>query len=69
MTKCVFQLRTMCRMWYENYLVSEKWKVTLVEAYIYLFDCNRKRSITEEGEKKIQNVGSGKTSKVLLKVL
>lgn len=56
-------------MWYENYLVSEKWKVTLVEAYIYLFDCNRKRSITEEGEKKIQNVGSGKTSKVLLKVL
>lgn len=55
--KHVSQRKTMCRLLYENYLAGEKWKyvVTIDEAWIYLSDCNRKRSIyyRKRGEKDI----------------
>ena len=39
--------KTNCRKFYEKHLAAEKWKfvVTLDEAWVYLNDWNRKRSI------------------------
>lgn len=54
----VAQRKTFCRILYENHLAGDKWKyiVTLDEAWVYLNDCNKKRSIyyRKRGEKNVQ---------------
>ena len=55
--KHVVDRRTRCRKLYENHLSGDKWKnvVTIDESWVYLSDCNRKRSIyyRERGEKSL----------------
>jgi hypothetical protein len=43
----VTERKTRCRLLYEKHLAGERWKyvVTIDEAWIYLNDCNKKRSI------------------------
>ena len=55
--KHIAERRTNCRLLYEHHLAAERWKfvVTLDETWVYLNNCDKKRSIyyKKRGEKDI----------------